>query len=738
MSEKKVTFCRICEASCGLVAEVEGDKVLSLSPDPDHVVSRGYACVKGIRYAELHHSPDRLTTPLKRVGERYEPISWEQALSEIGDKVRALRSAHGQDSVGIYIGNPSAFSVPHILFASGFMEALGTKNLYTAGSQDCNNKFVTSEEMFGSPMLQPIPDVDRARCVILVGTNPAISQLTFANTPRMLERLKAVEKAGGRVVFVNPRRTESAQQVGEHLFIRPGSDVFFFLAFAHEVMFQRVADGTLAARPVPPAIAKRVAGIEALREVVQPWTPERVADVTGIDAASLRRVVAQYLAADGAVLYAGTGVNQGPHGTLSLWMLQSIAILSGNLDRAGGMLVTPQAVRAAKLGPHGAGIKHRYSRIGNHRSVMDSMPAGVLPDEILTEGEGQLRALFVTAGNPVLSCANSERMHASLEKLELLVSIDLFRNETGNLAHYVLPVTSSLEREDVPMGMGGFQPVPYAQLTSPVVPPVGDCRDEWWIFARLAQACGVSLMGMKPLQRWLNASTSPTSRLPKKLRFSPAWLFAGLALTERLSLSALRKAPHGRLLRRYDGGCFWKRGILTKSGKVQLAPVPFVEEAASLPRYLQAQLDKRATLRLISKRERTSHNSWMHNIDAFVRGARDTNYLYMHPSDAAVRALRTGDLCEVKTPIGAIQVPVKITDELMPGAVALPHGWGHQRAEGLSIARRTRGVNANVLSPDGSASLERLSGMTLLTALEVQVEPVRARVGAEPSRLDAE
>ena len=713
--ERKVTFCRICEASCGLIAEVEGERVLRLLPDADHVVSKGFVCVKGTRYGELHHSPDRVLTPLKRVGTRFEPISWQQALSEIGQKVRAIRAAHGDDSVGMYIGNPSAFSVPHILLASMFSEALKTPHLYTPGSQDCNNKFVVSEELYGSPMLQPIPDVDRARCIIMVGSNPAVSQLTFANTPRLMERLKAVAKAGAQVVFVNPRKTESAQQVGEQLFIRPGSDVFFFLAFAHLV---------LAARPtLPKALADKLENLHVVRALVRPWTPERVADVTGIAPEQLRALAAAYLAADGAVLYAGTGVNQGQHGTLAAWMLHVITIASGNLDRAGGMLVTPQIVRAAKLGPHGDKVVHTYSRIGNHRSVLGSWPAGILADEILTEGKGQLRAMFVTAGNPVLSLANSARVQHALEQLDLLVSVDLFRNETGNLAHYILPATSSLERSDVPMGMGGYQPIPYAQLVEPVVPPRGDSRDEWWIFAQLARACNAPLFGSRVLQWWLDRSGDESGKLPSVLRFKPDLLFGLLAGFERLTLGKLRKNPHGVLLPRYDGGKFLRRGILRKNRKVQLAPPAFVEAARGLDDALADMLARRSTLRLISKREKTSHNSWMHNVESFVSGSRGTNYLYMHPHDATERGLADGSLCEVSTPTGALKVPVKLTDELMPGTVALPHGWGHQRADGLQVASRTRGMNANVLSPDGSASLERLAGMTHLTAIEVQVAP---------------
>jgi anaerobic selenocysteine-containing dehydrogenase len=271
------------------------------------------------------------------------------------------------------------------------------------------------------------------------------------------------------------------------------------------------------------------------------------------------------------------------------------------------------------------------------------------------------------------------------------------------------------------MGMAGYQPVPYAQLVEPVVPARGESRDEWWIFSQLARACGAPLFGSRALQWWLDRSGDPRSRLPDALRFKPTLLFGVLAGFERLTLGKLRKQPHGVLLPRYDGGRFLTRGILRNNRKVQLAPATFVEAAQRLDEALADMLARRGTLRLITKREKTSHNSWMHNVEAFVSGARGTNYLYMHPSDATERGLSDGALCEIKTPTGALKVPVRLTDELMPGTVALPHGWGHQRADGLRVASRTRGMNANVLAPDGSASLERLAGMTHLTALEVQV-----------------
>jgi len=739
MIQQKVTFCRICEASCGLLAEVDDGRVLRLLPDPDHVVSRGFACVKGTRYVDVHGSPDRLQTPLKRVGDRFEPISWDQAVSEIGEKVRALRARHGPHSVGMYLGNPAAFSLPHVAFAGYFSTALGTRHLYTSGSQDCNNKFVAAEEMFGSPLLQPIPDLDHIRCFILVGSNPVVSQLTFVSAPRLLERLRAIEKAGGRVVFVNPRHTESADSCGEQVFIRPGSDVFFFLAFAHE-LFARGG--------IKPELLTSVSGLAALREVVSAWPAERVAGVTGIESAELRALVTAYLAADGAVLYAGTGVNQGPHGTLCAWLLNAINLLSGNLDRRGGMLLTKQQRRTAKIAyPTGDKIPHNYSRIGNHRSVLDSLPAALLADEITTPGDGQLRALFVSAGNPVLSCANSERTSEALGQLELIVAIDLFRNETGNLAHYLLPVTSFLERSDMPMGLAGYQPVPYLQWVDRVVPPLAETRDEWWIFARLASACGAPMLGSRVFQWLLDQSTLGsrararastlgsrteglpgstgvrTQRrwLPQWLCVTAQWLFAVLAALERKTLRGLRKHAHGVLLPPPRAGDFVGKSVPTKSGLIELAPRPFVEASAQLPQLLAEQTAAIGRLRLITKRERTSHNSWMHNVERFVSGPRGRNYLYMNPDDAAERGLSDGSLCQVRPDTGQLEISVKLTHELMRGAVALPHGWGHQRASGLTVASGTQGVNANVLSPDGSASVEALSGMTQLTAILVDV-----------------
>jgi anaerobic selenocysteine-containing dehydrogenase len=728
MTENKVTFCRICEASCGLIAKVDGQRVLSLVPDPDHVVTRGYACVKGTKYTEVHHSPDRIKHPLKRVGERFEPISWDQAFLEIGEKARAIRKQHGRDGLGLYMGNPSAFSAPHPIFGAGFMSALGSKHLYTAGSQDCNNKFAAAWEMFGSPLIQPVPDFDNVRCFIIIGSNPAISQMSFIHAPRSLERLKAIEKQNGKVYFVNPRRTETAQQVGEQVFIRPDTDVFFLLSFVHELFKRNGLDAE---------IARYLDHVEALRAAVKDWPAERTQPVTGISATQLRKMVADFADSGAGALYGSTGLNQGRHGTLAVWLLNAANAVSGNLDRRGGLLFPRGAVNMGLLGTIlGTGHERTRSRIGDLPAMVGALPAAILPDEILTPGKGQLRGMFISAGNPVLSCPNGERLQEAFAKLDLLVAIDMFRNESARHAHYILPVPSFLERSDIPLGAQGYQPKPYLQLAEPVVAVDGEQKEEWWIFTRIADAMGIHMFNSRVLHRYVAESAKGT--LPSWLgraAFDSEKMFAIFArLTRQTSLGALKQHAHGLMLRetRPRSTLGKRTRILRRGGRVDVAPKSFVAALPEIERTYETEKQNARALKLITKRERASHNSWMHNVDAFVKPPKHTNYLFVHPEDADERSLRDGDLAEIKSASGTVVAPVKRSDDLMPGVVALPHGWGHAQADGLSVARRTTGVNANVLAADGPGAVEALSGMAHLTGIVVNVRKVHAERAPEP------
>ncbi len=712
------TFCRICEAGCGLLATTEGDRVVRLDPDKDHVASQGFACVKGLKFANLHHSPDRLDHPMKRVGDRWEQISWDQALAEIGAKVRSLRDEHGADAIAGYLGNPAAFGSFHAVAFNAFLEGLGTTQSYSSASQDLTNKYLVAKRLYGHELLQPIPDLDRTDLVVLIGTNPAISQMSVVQVPRAMARLKAIVDRGGRVVSVNPRRTETARAVGDHLFIRPGTDVFLLASFLHVVLAEDAVDHAL--------VDAHTTGFEALDGVVADWSPERTEAVTGIPAVDLRALVADYLAADGASLYCSTGVNMGPHGTLAYWLLNVINAVTGNLDHAGGALVrTPPFDFQKRSMASGLGVSDARSRIGDFEAILGTFPASLLADEITTPGPGQVKALFVSGGNPVLSVGNGDRLAAALDELELLVSIDLFRNETAEHADYVLPACSWLERPDVPFvhAFAGLQVDPWLQYTDAVVPPAAERREESWIFAHLADACGVGLgAGAAGLLTRALGRLRGVPLLGGLVEVSDARLLALVLQVARHPVRTLRRHPHGVRLPDVAGGEFLGKRVFTDDGKVHLAPPDFVAAAAGLDADFEAERTDLG-LRLITRRERHSHNTWTHNAEPFVGGDRTTNRLHVTAEDADAAGLTDGGRALVRSKTGEVEVEVAVTDDLIPGVVSLPHGWGHAGAGGLTVARAHAGVNANALTADGPDGIEPLSGMARMTALSVEVEP---------------
>jgi anaerobic selenocysteine-containing dehydrogenase len=714
MAENHSTFCRLCEALCGLTVRVEGNRVVEIRPDREHVVSRGHACAKGIRFGEIHHSPDRLRHPLKRCGKGFERISWDRAFEEIGEKLRSLRSQAGPDSIATYMGSAAGLSFLQPFFVDGFLRGIGSRASYQVASLDCSNKFVVAGQMYGSPLLQPYPDVDRAECLILLGANPAVSGMPFVNLPRPLARLRAIERRGGRVFFVNPRLTETARAVGEWIQIRPDTDVFFLLSFLNEL----VATGGVDQERV----ARFMSGYDELVALARPFTAARTAEVTGVGPERLQEVVAAHRRASGAALYSATGLSQGTNGSLAFWIQEAINAISGNLDRRGGTLVGKgfsSFPRFAKKA--GFATREDRSRVGDFRSVVDSFPCGTLADEILTPGERQVRALLVLAGNPLLSFPNPARLEEAFEQLDLLVAIDIFRNETANLAHYVLPGLSFLQRPDLPFlfpSVLRLQAIPYIQYTGRVVAPEDEQRDECQILLSLARSAGVPIFGHRSVQRLLEAGRSrPFTGIGPERLFDLVALGLGLG-----GVRSLRRYPHGKLLAPNEEGSFLGKRVLTADGRVDLAPGRLVRAASKLEADFGVELERRDCFKLVTKREHLSLNSWMHNTERFAKGGRCTNYLYMNAEDAGRLGLEESDVARVSSATGSVDVPVVTTDELMRGVVALPHGWGHEKAEGLTIASRTSGVNANLLAADGPENLERLSGMAHQTGIIVEVQ----------------
>ena len=715
MIETKKTFCSICEAFCGLEVDVEDNRIREIRPNPNHVVSDGYACVKGTRYDSIQHSPDRITAPQKRIGNTWQTISWEQALDEITEKLGAIHRRGNPQAIGHFVGAPGGANLMAPIFRGALFGGLGSNRMYGTGTCDTMNKFRVNGDMYGSPMRLAYPDVDHTEFMLVLGANPAVSGTTLYHLPRSRQRLGAIVKRGGRVVFINPRRIETAR-AGEHLFIRPDTDVYFLAAFCNEVIRRGGVD--------KPRVNSSMKNFEQLAAVVAPWTPERQAEVTGISAATLSELVADYLAANAACLNMATGVNQGRSGTLCYWLLESISAISGNFDRPGGNLIGEGILDFATLAKDDPQMQCTSHREDGLLTVSGQQPAGMLADDI---ENGDVQALIVEASNPLLACGNPNgRMEKSLSKLELLVSVDLFRNETGNLADYILPATSWLERSGMPYALQSFAactPTPYLYAAGPVLAPPPDVRHEWWIYTRLADKLGVTLMGNRAISAALKLSARLAHTAYGRWIKIPELMISGML--KKAGQPGLKKMlrdfPNGLRLPDNAGENFLGTDrVLTDDGLVDLAPPDFVATfARTIERYYQQELDNKDRMKLIGKREVKRMNSSCANSDRLVR--ETTNYAYLNPQDAQRIGVIDNDAIDVASDYGAITIPVRITDEMMPGTVAIPQCWGHQKADGLPHAKAHPGVNSNFLAGDGRDSIELLSGMSHLSGIPVDI-----------------
>ncbi len=711
------TFCRICEALCGLEISTENNQILSIRPDKFHLTTEGFACPKGLKQHHIYSSPDRLKFPMKRNAHGWEEISWEQALEEIGAKVRSLCLDFHPNAVAMYVGTAAGFSALHPIFAQGFMSAIGSANMFSSSTQDCSNKFAVANEMYGFPFTQPFPDLSHINCLIMVGANPIISKWSFLQVPDPGKKLKAITARGGKVYVVDPRRTETAQVTGEHLFIRPGTDLFFYLSFLNEVIGQNGVQNE--------RVEKYMTGFASLVSLAKPWTPEKTALVTGMDASQLKRMVSDYLLADGAALYCSTGVNMGAPGTLAFWIQECINAITGNLDRKGGTLVSRGIIDFPKFGKkHGILTRTTRSRVGNCRSVNDGFPGAILADEILTPGKEQVRALFVTGGNPLITMPGSERLKEALSKLDLLVALDILPNETASLAHYILPCTTPLERPDLPFIfplMLGLQHRPYLQATRAVVNAGQAQRDEASIYLDLCKSSGFPIFGSAIAQKILAFFSRKKMVNHELIREVPqaGILNILLLICRQPGFFKLLKHPHGFLKPAHKTN-FLESRIVTCDKKVHLAPTILMEEAGTIESVFQRETENSEKFRLITKRSVTTHNSWTHNYNDFVKAPEDTNYLYVSPEDARELNLSNGDFADVTSKTGSLRLPVRISEDLGIKTVALPHGWGHQHS-GLSVANKTRGVNVNILAADGPLNIDRISGMAVLTGIYVDI-----------------
>lgn len=698
MSEIR-TFCRICEPSCGLVAHVDGGVLVKLTPDREHPVTKGFACHKGLAAVDIHDDPDRLDVPLLRAPDgSLTEATWDEAMAAVAAKLAAITTSHGPSAVAAYIGNPTAFNALGSLHVGTLLRSLGIRRTFSSGTQDCANKFVASEAVFGSSNVHPIPDLENTDLCLIIGENPRASQASFYSIPNVLGELRRATARGARIVFVNPRRIETPERgVGDTVQIRPDTDVWFLAALLHEIDALGGFDEGV--------IARHGRNIEGLRSFIAAYSADQVEVVTGIPAATIRELAAAWVETPAASVHASTGLNMGRQGTLAYWLVHMLSFVTGRLDVDGGNLKSDGFYPNAKSG---AGtMQDAYVDTEFGRLRRGALP-GTLMSHAILDSDDPVRAMIVLAGNPLLSIAGQERLRKAFEQLELLVVVDIYPSATSEFADVILPSTDMYERDDLNIVNIGTSAKPFVQYTPAVVAPRAQRRPEWWIAHRLMQEMNLpSLLDDENPDPW------------SKWRYM-------LQRGSGVELADLQASGRAQVLAPPAPGTFFERQVHTADQRVDCCPAGFTEAIERCGR-LFAEATAEATeggLRLIHRRDPWMHNSWFSNVERMKRNGRTTNPLSIHPADAISRGLSDGAAVRVSSAHGELECCVAFDEDLMPGVVSMVHGWGHAASPKMGVAAKSPGVNPNVLLPTGDGSYEPLSSQAHMTGIPVAVAAV--------------
>ncbi len=704
--------CNLCEAICGLAIEVTDGRITSIRGDHQDPFSRGHICPKAVALQDIHQDPDRLRQPMLRQGSDWRQITWDEAFDLAGERLRAVQQTHGNDAVASYIGNPTVHNYGSLLFGPPLLRALRTKNRFSATSVDQLPHHFNAHFMFGHQQLIPIPDIDRTDFLLVLGGNPAVSNGSIMTAPDIKQRLKAIGQRGGRLVVIDPRHTETARLADEHHFIRPATDVYLLAALLHTIYAEGLDN--------PGRLADIAHGIELSRRAVEPYSPERVAPVSGLEATTIRRLARQLASAPSAAVYGRMGVSVTEFGSLAHWLINSLNFATGNLDRPGGMMFTrPAADTLPRSSPGHFGRWH--SRVRGLPEFSGELPVATLAEEILTPGEGQIRALITNAGNPVLSTPDSGRLDRALAGLDFMMSIDLYINETTRHADLILPPTAALEHDHYDLAFHQLAIRNTARYSAAIFEPAADTRHDWQILDELARRLTPKEKLTKKLkntaERQLHRQLEPAGILDHLLRRGPY----------PLKLNDLKATPHGLDLGPLEP-CLPDR-LFTADHKIQLAPEVLIGDLERLEQRL-GELSAPPPYVLIGRRQVRSNNSWMHNYPRLMRG-KDRCTLLLHPTDAERLGVAGGGHLAVRSRVGQVVAPVEISAEIMPGVVSLPHGWGHSRpGVELQVARQHPGININDLTDP--ECLDLLSGNAALNGLAVELEVAPAPVAKQP------
>jgi len=691
LTKKHYRACNLCEAICGIIIEHKDGEILSIKGDPDDPLSKGHICPKAVALQDIFHDPKRLKKPIKRTADGWEEISWRQAYKEVGDNIRLLQKKYGNDSIAIYQGNPSVHNYGNLLFSGGLRKALSTKNKYSATSLDQLPHQYVAQLMFGHELMIPIPDIDRTKFFLIIGGNPLVSNGSMMTAPGMANRLKAVQKGGGKVVVIDPRKTETAKKADRHLFIKPETDVYLLLALLNEI-FKNKQDSL-------DKTEAYIRNLEVIKEMVMPYTAEKVSAITGISRSEIEELAKEFCAAEKAVCYGRMGVSVQEFGTLCQWLINVLNIITGNFDSPGGHMFTTPAVTVIR-GKTRKSEPRWHSRVSKKPEIIGELPTAILAEEILEPGDGKVRGFVVSAGNPVISGPNGKKLSAALNQLDYMVAIDIYVNDTTRHANIILPPTTGLEVDNYDLIFNSFAVRNTAKYSPALFPPGSDTQQDWQIFKNLAKHIKPSSSIKDKILNWWQ---TPARLLNLGLKTGP------YGKTHDLRLKKLKANPSGIDLGPLKS--MMPDKLYTSDKTINLVPEILLKGMDEVHRrYEETRNDNQ--LKLISRRNLRSNNSWMQDIERLAGGSNKCT-LQMHPRDAQAKDLTNNSLVNVSSKTGSIKVILEVTDEMMPGVVSLPHGWSNSGDSDAS---------ASINDLTDEARIDKLSSNVAFSGIEVSVK----------------
>ncbi len=674
--------CNLCEAMCGLEIEHNGKEILSIKGDEKDPFSKGSICPKGAVIGDMYNDPDRLRKPLKKTDNSFVEIDWVEAFDIVGKRLNAIRTQHGNDAIGLYFGNPTVHNYGAMMYVAALKKAIRSKNNFSATSMDQLPHHFTSHFMFGNGMIMPIPDINRTEYMIIMGANPSASNGSIMSAAGVQKRLRDIQQRGGKYIVIDPRLTETAKSADEHLFIQPGTDVYFLLAMLHIIVKKKKYDVK--------HIQSYITGLEDILLMASSYTPEKVSQITGIAVNDITRITQEYLSKEKAVLYGRMGVSTQSHGGLCHWLINLINILTGHFDKEGGAMFTNPAVPVVGNKKGHKPYARWKSRVSGLPEFQGELPVSVMVEEMVTKGKGQIKAMITHAGNPVLSSPNGDRLDMALGGLDFMVSIDIYLNETTKHADIILPPTTGLEIDHYDLIFNSFAVSNNAKFSEALFPPKNGQLHDWQIFKALTKR-----LSKKKLS-WLFRISTPKLWLKLALLNGPYGNFSNVKrLFTGLTLRKIKKSVHG-----LDLGPLipmFPKLLKTKDQKINLAPKLFMDQLETL--YAEFTTKNQELLenefRLIGRRHLRSNNSWMHNAEKLVSG-KNRCTMMMNTFDAERLRLKNNEEVTVKSEVGEIRIPVEVTKNMMSGVVSIPHGFGHHKnGIKLKVAEAHAGVSVN-------------------------------------------